>query len=270
MSAETADLDSLTLFLGDLRRRPRLTPARERLLASRAAAGDRAARQEMIEANLRLVVHVAKGYAGRGVPLADLIQEGTLGLMRAVERYDPQRGFRFSTYAIWWIRSAVSRAAGRSRLVSLPQATVARIAAVSAAERQLTVDLGRAPRSAEIAERLEFDEDEVAELLALAAPVVSLQQPVGDGESELGELLTDDSPSPEDLITGGVSVGGALEALPERERRVLELRYGLGGEEAHSFRETAELLEVRVGVVRDIERHALRRLSAASELRAAA
>jgi RNA polymerase primary sigma factor len=272
MSAtETTDLDGLRTFLRDLRRRPLLDRERERELAQRAAGGDRQARDELVEANLRLVVHVAKAYQGRGLPLQDLIQEGTIGLIKAVERYDWQRGFKFSTYAVWWIRSAIARAtAGQRSLVHLPEATVARIARVRGAQAQLVAELGRDPRAAEIAARLGCGREEVDELLAMAAPIVSLHEPLADGEGELGDRLPDGAPGPEELIDDNGALRTALGVLPARERRVVELRYGLEGEGPRSHREIASLLEISTGGVRDAERRALRRLSGVRALRLAA
>src|SRR5271163_3362360 len=193
-----AEVDGLRIFLAGLARRPLLTPAEEISLSRRVQRGDMAAKDRMIEANLRLVVHVAKGYQGRGLPLVDLIQEGTVGLIRAVEKFDPGRGCRFSTYAIWWIRASVTRAiSGQARLVHLPDALVARIQKASEVERRLQADLGRVPKASEVAEVLGIETREVEELRRHAAPAISLHEPIGDGEGELGDLLPDDSPLPE-------------------------------------------------------------------------
>jgi RNA polymerase primary sigma factor len=270
MRPSPQELESVRPFLAEVRRRPLLHPAEERMLARRAAAGDRAARERMVEANLRLVIHVARGWAGRGVPLGDLIQEGTIGLMRAAERFDPERGFKFSTYAVWWIRSAISRAVGQGRIVALPEATVARLGKVSATRRRLAAELGREPRAADVARAMRLPEAEVDELLTMAAPVVSLHEPVGDGDSELGEWLADGGPGPDELADDGEWLRDALRSLPEREREILELRYGFDGSGGASHREVAERLALRPSAVRELERHALRRLAREPALRAAA
>jgi RNA polymerase primary sigma factor len=269
--APAAELDGLRLFLADLGRRPLLSRGEELELARRLRRGDLHAKERMVEANLRLVVHVAKGFQGRGLPLQDLIQEGTIGLIRAVEKFDPGRGCRFSTYAIWWIRASVARAiAGQSRLVHLPDAMIARVQRYSEAERQLQARLGRAPRAAELAGELGVDEVELDELRRLATPPVSLHEPLGDGEGELGDRLPDDSPPPDELVGDHGLLTQALAMVSPSERRVLELRYGLGGQPAHSYHEIAERLQLTPAGVRHAERHALRTLARSPALRTAA
>ncbi len=269
--AEEADLDGLRVFLNAVGRRTLLTAAEELELARRVRRGDLQAKDRMVEANLRLVVHVAKGYQDRGLPLQDLIQEGTIGLIRAVEKFDPARGFRFSTYAMWWIRASITRAiSSQGRLVHLPDAVAARVRKLSAIEQELAGRLGRAPRSEELAAELDSDIADVDELRRLAAPVVSLHEPLGDGQGELGDRLADDSPPFDFNATGGDSVAAALEEVPAAQRRVLELRFGLNGQEALSHREIARRLSVSVQRVRYIERQALRTLAHAPGIRAAA
>ncbi len=268
--AAVAEVDGLRIFLASLARRPLLTAAEEISLSRRVQRGDLAAKDRMIEANLRLVVHVAKAYQGRGLPLQDLIQEGTVGLIRAVEKFDPARGCRFSTYAIWWIRAAVTRAvSGQSRIVHLPDALQSRLQKVAETERVLTAQLGRAPRAQELAEALGVDPIEVEELRRYAAPVVSLHEPIGNGEGELGDLLPDDTPPPEELVRDDRSLAAALATVRPGDRRVLELRYGLDGEQAHSYREIAAELRITMEGVRHAERRALSTLAHAPTLQAA-
>ena len=191
-------LDALRLFLNDVGRRPLLTRDDEISLARRVRRGDLAAKNRMVEANLRLVVHVAKGYQDRGLPLLDLIQEGTIGLIRAVEKFDPARGFRFSTYAMWWIKASIGRAiSSQARLVHLPDSVAARVRKLAAAEQDLAGRLGRAPRADELAQHLQIGVAEVDELRRYSAPVVSLHEPLADGEGELGDRVPDPSPGPQ-------------------------------------------------------------------------
>ncbi len=187
--------DSLQLFLKDIGRVPLLTAADEVRLAKRIEAGDQAAKQQMVEANLRLVVSIAKGYRGRGLPFLDLIQEGTLGLVRAVEKFDWRRGFKFSTYATWWIRQAVTRAlADKGRTIRIPVHVVEKLNQISRAERVLIGQLGREPTVEEIGEAAGLPADEVEEILRSAQPTVSLEKPVGEEEeSELGRFLADEN-----------------------------------------------------------------------------
>ena len=265
-----ADLDALRLFLNDVGRRPLLTRTEEIALARRVQRGDLAAKDRMVEANLRLVVHVAKGYQDRGLPLLDLIQEGTIGLIRAVEKFDPARGFRFSTYAMWWIRASIGRAiSSQSRLVHLPDGVAQRVRKMVAADHDLAGLLGRAPRVDEIAEHLGLAVSEVDELRRYSAPVVSLHEPLADGEGELGDRVPDPSAGPDAGAGEGDGISEALSLVPPAQRAVLELRYGLGGEEAMSHREIAQRLRVPVQRVRHAERQALRTLAHAPTLRAA-
>jgi len=266
-----AEVDGLRFFLASLSRRPLLTPAEEISLARRVQRGDLAAKDRMVEANLRLVVHVAKAYQGRGLPLQDLIQEGTVGLIRAVEKFDPARGFRFSTYAIWWIRASVTRAiSGQSRIVHLPDALQSRLQKVAEAERALTAELGRSPRADELAAALGVEASEVEELRRYGAPVVSLHEPIGNGDGgELGDLLPDDAPPPEELVRDDRPLATALATVKPTDRRVLELRYGLAGENAHSYREIAQQLSITTEGVRHAERRALSTLARAPSLKAA-
>ena len=267
---EAPDVDGLRLFLNEIGRRALLTRTEEIELARRVQRGDLAAKERMVEANLRLVVHVAKGYQERGLPLLDLIQEGTIGLIRAVEKFDPARGFRFSTYAMWWIRAAIGRAiTSQARLVHLPDSVAARVRKMAAAENELAGKLGRLPRAEELAALLEIEVAEVDELRRYAAPVVSLHEPLGDGQGELGDRVADPSPTADPGASSGEGITEALSLVPPAQRAVLELRYGLSGGDALSHREIARRLQVSVQRVRHAERQALRTLASAPTLRAA-
>ncbi|HEY4778036.1 MAG TPA: sigma-70 family RNA polymerase sigma factor, partial [Solirubrobacterales bacterium] len=230
-------LDSLRLYLRSIGRVELLTAAQEVELAKRIERGDMLAKRQMVEANLRLVVSIAKGYLGRGLSFLDLIQEGSLGLIRAVEKFDYRRGYKFSTYATWWIRQAVTRAiADKARTIRIPVHMVEKLNRVAHVERQLVQKLGREPEPAEIAAELRWPVADVRDIQRVSQLPVSLEKPVGDeDESELGDFVADDAvlepfeEASEHLQKEGVRK--ALEALPERERQVIELRYGLGGGE---------------------------------------
>jgi RNA polymerase primary sigma factor len=268
--SSVGEIDGLRTFLSLLGRRQLLTREQELMLCRRVQRGDLQAKDRMVEANLRLVVHVAKAYQGRGMPLQDLIQEGTIGLIRAVEKFDWRRGCRFSTYAIWWIRASVTRAlAGQTRLVHLPDALVSKLQKVAEAERALQAELGRMPRTQELAAALGLGAGEVEEMRRLAAPVISLHEPLGDGETELGDVLPDHSPLPEELVRDDRPLAEALELITPAERRVLELRFGLGGGDSHSYREIATQLRLTTERVRHAERRALRTLAGSPSLKAA-
>ncbi len=245
--------DALQLFLKDIGRVPLLTAADEVRLAKRIESGDQEAKRQMVEANLRLVVSIAKGYRGRGLPFLDLIQEGTLGLVRAVEKFDWRRGFKFSTYATWWIRQAVTRAlADKGRTIRIPVHVVEKLNQISRAERVLIGQLGREPT--------------VEEILRSAQPTVSLEKPVGEEEeSELGRFLADEtSVAPE--VSAEVSLReqalrDLLDQLSYRERRVLELRYGLRGEKPRTLDELGRMFNVTRERIRQVESQSLQKLS---------
>jgi len=250
-----ATSDSLQIFLRDISQRPLLTARQEVDLAKRIERGDQAAKDHMIEANLRLVVANAKRYRGLGLPFLDLIQEGILGLIRAVEKFDYRRGFKFSTYATWSIRQA-------------------ELTKLRAAERKLTGELGRDPTLEELARAIGSDPDHVEELRSAERVPVSLESPVGgDGEAELGSLLPSDAPGPLEEVALELeeeSIRRALARLDDNARRVIEMRFGLGGEEPMTLREVAGRMGLSAEGVRKLERRALRRLGEERELQALA
>ena len=263
--------DSLQLFLADVGRHKLLTAADEVTLAKRIERGDPVAKRRMIESNLRLVVSIAKGYRGLGVPFLDLIQEGTLGLNRAVEKFDWRRGYKFSTYATWWIRQSVQRAvANHARTIRVPVHVVERQQKLSRAARRLEVELGREATKLELAEATGLPIQHVDEALGAAHASVSLNQTVGaDDEGELGDLFADrEAADPfeeaeESLRRQGVR--RALDALPERERRILELRFGFEGE-PWTLEAIGHELDLTRERVRQLEGQALSRLAALREL----
>ncbi len=263
--------DSLQLFLADVGRHKLLTASEEVMLAKKIEKGDMLAKRRMIESNLRLVVSIAKGYRGLGVPFLDLIQEGTLGLNRAVEKFDWRRGFKFSTYATWWIRQSVQRAvANNARTIRVPVHVVERQQKLGRAARRLEVELGREATKEELAEATGLPIQHVDEALAAASASVSLNQNVGaDDEGELGDLFADrEAADPFDEAEEALRKQGvrrALDALPERERRILELRFGFEGEPW-----TLEAIGHELGLtrerVRQLEAQALSRLAAIRDL----
>ncbi|HXW58814.1 MAG TPA: sigma-70 family RNA polymerase sigma factor [Solirubrobacteraceae bacterium] len=271
-------LDSLRLYLRAIGRVALLTPAEEVSLARRIERGDVAAKEHMIEANLRLVVSIAKGYVGRGLTLLDLIQEGSLGLIRAVEKFDHRRGHRFSTYATWWIRQAVIRSlADKGRTIRIPVHMVERLNRLASAERQLVQRLGREPRIAELADELQCDMSEVREIMRIAQQPVSLEHPVGEGQdSELGDIVEDlSAASPFDIASETLrreSVTRVLASLTRRERAVIEMRYGIVGGRSRTLEEVGRAFQITRERVRQIESQTLKKLQAlpaAQELREA-
>jgi RNA polymerase primary sigma factor len=263
--------DSLQLFLADVGRHKLLTAADEVQLAKAIERGDGIAKRRMIESNLRLVVSIAKGYRGLGVPFLDLIQEGTLGLNRAVEKFDWRRGFKFSTYATWWIRQSVQRAvANHARTIRVPVHVVERQQKLSRAARRLEVELGREATKDELAEATGLPMQHVDEALGAAHASVSLNQTVGaDDEGELGDLFADrEAADPFDEAEESLRRQGvrkALDALPERERRILELRFGFEGE-PWTLEAIGHELDLTRERVRQLEAQALARLAALREL----
>jgi RNA polymerase primary sigma factor len=264
-------LDSLRLYLREIGKVPLLTADQEISLAKRIERGDMNAKQHMIEANLRLVVSIAKGYLGRGLSFLDLIQEGSLGLIRAVEKFDYRKGFKFSTYATWWIRQAVTRAiADKARTIRIPVHMVEKLNKVVHIERQLVQRLGREPLPEEIAEELEIHTDEVREILRMSQLPISLEKPIGEDEdSNLGDFVPDESAeSPFDTASLSLrreDVEIALAALPERERRVIELRYGLDGSQPCTLEEVGRTFGVTRERIRQIENNTLKKLEGLPE-----
>ncbi len=266
-------LDSLQLLLREAGRYRLLTPAEEIELAKRIEKGDLAAKDRMINSNLRLVVSNARRYQGQGLALGDLIQEGMLGLIRAVEKFDWRKGFRFSTYATLWIRQAIQRGLeNTSRTIRLPVHVAQRSRKVGRIERELTTKLGHEPTDEEIALMADLPLAEVIEIRKAERAVVSLDKPVGeDGDTSLGDLISMETPSVEDEVHEAITSQTLLEAianLPEPERNVIEMRFGAGDEEPQTLSQAGKRLGVSTERARQIEERALRRLSQRPELRA--
>ncbi len=264
-------LDSLRLYLRAIGRVSLLTADQEVMLARRIERGDMQAKQQMIEANLRLVVSIAKSYLGRGLTFLDLIQEGSMGLIRAVEKFDYRRGYKFSTYATWWIRQAVTRAiADKGRTIRIPVHMVEKLNKVVHVERQLIQQLGREPTPDEIAAELETTVREVRDVLRMAQQPISLEKPVGEeDDSALGDFVEDQTAeSPFELAAERLrreNLRRALAALPEREREVIEMRFGLTGERPYTLEEVGRAFNVTRERIRQIENHTLKKLEALPE-----
>jgi RNA polymerase primary sigma factor len=267
--------DALQLFLREAGKHPLLTAAQEVSLAKRIERGDREAKQHMIQSNLRLVVSIAKNYRNQGLPFLDLIQEGTLGLIRAVEKFDWRRGYKFSTYATWWIRQAVARAlADKARTIRMPVHIVERMQKMNRAERTLWMELGREPTLEEIAEEASLPIEQAREVRAAARASASLDQPVGEHEDAVfGDFVAGDDPLPEERVEVSLrsqALAVALQALPDRERQVLVLRYGLVDEEPKTLEEIGKRLGLTRERVRQIELESLRRLAGLREMQVVA
>ena len=267
-------LDSLRLYLREIGKVPLLTADQEVSLAKRIERGDMAAKAHMIEANLRLVVSIAKGYLGRGLSFLDLIQEGSLGLIRAVEKFDYRKGYKFSTYATWWIRQAVTRAiADKARTIRIPVHMVEKLNKVVHIERQLVQRLGRDPRPDEIADELDMTTAEVREILRMAQLPISLEKPIGEEEeSSLGDFVPDEqAESPFDTASLSLrreDIELALASLPERERKVIELRFGLCGTQPCTLEEVGRAFGVTRERIRQIENNTLKKLESLPEAQA--
>ena len=259
------------LYLREIGKVPLLTADQEVYLAKRIERGDMAAKTHMIEANLRLVVSIAKSYLGRGLSFLDLIQEGSLGLIRAVEKFDYRKGYKFSTYATWWIRQAVTRAiADKARTIRIPVHMVEKLNKVVHIERQLVQRLGREPQPEEIALELEITTEEVREILRMAQLPVSLEKPIGEEEeSELGDFVQDEqAESPFDTASVQLrreDIEKALDSLPDRERKVIELRFGLTGAQPCTLEEVGRAFGVTRERIRQIENNTLKRLETLPE-----
>jgi RNA polymerase primary sigma factor len=263
--------DALQLFLREAGKHALLTAAQEVELAKKIERGEMEAKQRMIQSNLRLVVSIAKNYRNQGLPFLDLIQEGTLGLIRAVEKFDWRRGYKFSTYATWWIRQAVARAlADKARTIRMPVHIVERMQKMNRAERTLWMELGREPTLEEIAEEASLPIEQAREVKAAARASASLDQPVGEQEDAVfGDFVAGDDPLPEEHVEISLrsqTLAIALQALPDRERQVLVLRYGLVDEEPKTLEEIGKRLGLTRERVRQIELESLRRLAGLREM----
>ena len=263
--------DALQLFLREVARHRLLRPEEEVELAKRIEEGDAQAKERMINSNLRLVVSLARRYNGSGLPLLDLIQEGILGLIRATEKFDWRRGFRFSTYATWWIRQSIERGiANKARTIRMPVHVLQRERKLERAQRELSTRLGREPTDEEVAEAAELDPAQVRDIRQAARAVTSLDKPVGEDESSLGDLVARDQPEPDEIVEVSLraeALRRAVSELPEREQTVVKLRYGLNGEpDPKSIEEVVRELGMSRESVRKIEEQALERLARRREL----
>jgi RNA polymerase primary sigma factor len=267
--------DALQLFLREAGRHPLLTAAQEVELAKKIEAHDMAAKTRMIQSNLRLVVSIAKNYRNQGLPFLDLIQEGTLGLIRAVEKFDWRRGYKFSTYATWWIRQAVARAlADKARTIRMPVHIVERLQKMNRAERSLWSRLGREPTLEEIADEANLPVQQAIEVRAAARASTSLDAPVGEADdATLGDFVAGDEPLPDELVEDSLrsqTLADALRSLPERHRAVVILRYGLDDAEPKTLEDIGRRLGLTRERVRQIEVEALKRLSTLHEMKSVA
>ena len=266
-----ATTDALQLFLNELRRYPLLSKEEEVELSQRIEQGDLEAKERMINSNLRLVVSIAKKYHGQELSLLDLIQEGIFGLIRAAEKFDHRKGFKFSTYATFWIRQAIQRGlANKARTIRIPVHIGQRERKVARAERELSARLGREPTDEEIAEEADVSLEQIEEVRAAARTVTSLDRPVGeDGGASFGELLPSDAAEPEEEIHVSLAqetLRKTVAELPESERNVIRLRYGIDGGEPKPLRETGRRLGLSAERVRQLESRALKHLSERREI----
>jgi RNA polymerase primary sigma factor len=265
--------DAMSLFLQEVRRHPLLTREQEVELAQRIERGDLEAKEQLVKSNLRLVISNARKFQGHDLPLLDLIQEGILGLIRAAEKFDWRKGYKFSTYATFWIRQALQRALdNRSRTIRIPVHLGQRERKIARAQRELAAQLGREPTDEEIAEAAELSPKDVREARETARVVTSLDRPVGEEEeTSLGALLPSGERGPEEEVDISLredALRRALDGLPEREREVVKLRYGINGDDPTPLRETGRRLGISQDAVRTLERRALTELAQSRELEA--
>lgn len=266
LTPNVATNDAVRMYLKEIGRVPLLSAEEEVELAKRVQEGDEEAKQRLAEANLRLVVSVARKYAGRGMSLLDLIQEGNMGLMKAVEKFDYTKGFKFSTYATWWIRQAITRAiADQARTIRIPVHMVETINRLLRVTRELVQELGRDPDVEEIAERMEMSTEKVLEIMKISQEPVSLETPVGEEhDSSLGDFIEDqDAPAPTDEAAFQMlreQLGEVLDTLTDREESVLRLRFGLDDGRARTLEEVGQVFGVTRERIRQIEAKALRKL----------
>jgi RNA polymerase primary sigma factor len=263
--------DALQLFLNEIRRYPLLDAEEEVELAKRIEQGDLEAKERMINSNLRLVVSIAKKYQGQELSLLDLIQEGIFGLIRATEKFDWRKGYKFSTYATFWIRQAIQRGlANKARTIRIPVHIGQRERKIARAERELRANLGTEPSDEQIAEAAELPLEQVSEVRNAARTITSLDRPVGEeGETALGDLLESSAPQPEEEVEVSLrqeTLRRTVEQLPEPERKVIELRYGIDGDDPKPLRETGRQLGLSAERVRQLESKALARLATRREL----
>lgn len=259
--------DSVRLYLREIGKIPLLTSPEELALAYRVVAGEKAAKDQMAEANMRLVVSIAKRYVGRGLDLLDLIQEGNTGLLRAVEKFDPDKGFKFSTYATWWIRQAITRAiADQARTIRIPVHMVETINKLLRTQRRMTQELNREPTNSEIAKEMEIDVEKVEHIMKIKQDISSLDASVRDDDEDsvLADFIEDeDTASPEESATGQLlkeHVKDMLSALTEREQKILKLRFGLEDGKSHTLEEVGQEFSVTRERIRQIEAKALVKL----------
>jgi RNA polymerase primary sigma factor len=267
----TNTTDALQLFLNEVRRHPLLTKEQEVELSQRVEQGDREAKEQMINSNLRLVVSLAKKYQGNDLPLLDLIQEGILGLIRAVEKFDWRKGFKFSTYATFWIRQAIQRGiANKARTIRIPVHIGQRERKVARVERELHSRLGRPPTDEEISEESGVSIEDMEEIRDAARAVTSLDRPIGEeGDAAFGDIMPSDDPEPEEEVEVSLraeALHRALDNLPDREREVVKLRFGVNGDEPTPLRETGRRMGLSPERVRQIEAKALKRLATTREM----
>jgi RNA polymerase primary sigma factor len=267
----TSTTDALQLFLNEVRRHPLLSAEEEVDLSKRIEQGDPAAKEQMINSNLRLVVSLAKKYQGNDLPLLDLIQEGILGLIRAVEKFDWRRGYKFSTYATFWIRQAIQRGiANKARTIRIPVHIGQRERKVARAERELHAKLGRPPTDEEVAKEAEISVEEIEEIRDAARAVTSLDRPIGEeGEAAFGDIMPSDEPEPDEEVEVSLraeALHRALDQLPDREKQVVKLRFGVNGDDPTPLRETGRRMGLSPERVRQLEAKALKRLAATREM----